>query len=216
MGKKIAGAVLVGGRSSRLKTDKTKLCLHASGVDMLHHTFACVHAIIDDCWLVCRKDQSVEDLPYINDVRENAGPIAGIVAALTHAKTLHYKAILAISCDLPLMQASVIRKLLDTWESAPESMLTAFYNRRTHKIEMLAAIYGVNALPLLSTALANEHFKLKSAIPWSNTTLVFTDAKSEKALFNLNTPAELTAVQNILAKRKSPTKCCSVGLISDS
>lgn len=206
MKNKIAGAVLVGGRSTRLKTDKTKLCLHTKGVDMMHHTYAWLHTLVDDCWLICRKGQSVADLPHLNDILENAGPIAGITAALMHANALHYKAVLAISCDLPLMQTCVISKLISTWMASPNSMLTAFFNRQTYKLEMMAAIYGVNTLPLFKQAISTGHFKLKSVVPWGNTTVVFTDAESEKALFNVNTPAELSAAQNILANRKSPAK----------
>lgn len=206
MARLIAGAVLAGGRSTRLQRDKTKMYMHNNGVDMLHHTYACLHAIIQNCWVVCRKGQSVADLPCINDVYENVGPIAGIVAALTHAEAMDCKAVMAISCDLPLMQPAIIKRLLDTWMATQQSQLTAFFNRRTCKLEMLAAIYGINALPLFKQAIAEGHYKLNAIIPWAKTTVVFTDAETEVALFNVNTPEDLGMAQAMLAQRKSPTK----------
>lgn len=212
MDNKVAGAILTGGRSTRLKTDKTKLCLHGDGTDLLHQTYACVHSIIQECWLVCRKDQSALDLPCIFDKYENAGPMAGIVAALSQAKDLGYKAILALSCDLPLMQPVILQKLLATWMIAPKSLATTFFNRRTNKLETLATIYSTEALPLFTRAIEKGYFRLNAIIPWGCTTVVFTDAETEMALFNVNTPEDLAMAQAMLSNRKSPTKTSLIGL----
>lgn len=194
----IAGYVLAGGKSSRLGTDKTQLRLFDMKVDLLHQTYTCAKTALPSCWVVCRREQNYPDLPCINDHHEGIGPIAGILAALLHAKKQHFSAILALSCDLPFIHHTTLEQLIMASQQNPQTMLTAFFNRQTHKAEMLSAIYTVSSTPLFINAIKAGHFKLNRIIPWTHRTILFSDRKSERDLFNINTPDDLQHARNLI------------------
>lgn len=187
----IAGYILAGGKSSRLGTDKTRLHIFDRETDLLHQTYSCAKKVLASCWVVCRKEQNYEDLPCIKDRHEGIGPIAGIFSALLHARAQRVSAILVLSCDLPFIHPATLEILIESSRQNSQSLLTAYYNRQTHKTEMLAAVYSVASLPLVAKAIQAGYFKLNRVIPWTQRTLLFSDQESEHALYNINTPEDL-------------------------
>ena len=198
----IAGAVLAGGKSTRLGTDKTKLSLENAGEDLLHSTFACLNSIVNECWIVCRKEQTFVDVPIIHDAFSDCGPAAGIYTALQHASVRGYRAVFVLSADLPFIDRDCIKKLVKAWLGSEDALLTAYFNRTIAKTEMLAAIYSVRAIPLFRRAIMHNLLKLNAIIPWQERHLLYTTEREEQALFNINTPADLLQAQKYWATKK--------------
>ncbi|MDK2779574.1 MAG: molybdenum cofactor guanylyltransferase [Pseudomonadota bacterium] len=107
------GIILAGGNSSRMGGDKALLPIH--GMTLLEHTTAVVRDCLQTVWISRRQDQP---LPAgsdrtVYDSISDAGPLAGIAAALQAALTDgRFNGMLIVPVDLPLLTADTLRPLL--------------------------------------------------------------------------------------------------------
>ncbi len=114
---KISGFVLAGGRSSRLGQDKVLLpwngqTLLSHAVDRLQQVCGTVRVCAD------RNDLQQHHSPSCSPIRDalpNAGPLAGIVAALEKSQT-EWSFFLAV--DLPLVPVELLKVLAARAESS--------------------------------------------------------------------------------------------------
>ncbi|MDE7065662.1 MAG: NTP transferase domain-containing protein, partial [Desulfovibrionaceae bacterium] len=136
----------------------------------------------------------------IFDEMEGLGPFGGVHAALHAARRAGRQAVLALSCDLPFMDASTLHRLLRARQArAATTLLTTFRQQETGFIEALTAIYEVKALPLFDQALRAGERKLSRIVaPARRTDIVY--ARHEALpFFNINYPADLKAARRLLA-----------------
>jgi hypothetical protein len=80
----------------------------------------------------------------VNDIYQNAGPMAGIYSALKATKT---KSALVLSCDMPFVKSSLLEQLC-----AHEHRI-AVVPKHKHFIEPLCALYSKEILPFMKEAL---------------------------------------------------------------
>ncbi|MFT5924499.1 MAG: molybdopterin-guanine dinucleotide biosynthesis protein A [Paraglaciecola sp.] len=95
----LAGMILAGGKSSRMGTDKSLLCLPDSQQSLLEHQQKQLS-------LVCRQNIFISGSQHeqgIADVIPNCGPLSGIHAVITHLLRHHSKIseLLVIAVDMP-------------------------------------------------------------------------------------------------------------------
>jgi len=105
----IHGFVLAGGKSSRMGQDKAFLQFH--GQPMIEIAVAKLEQFCAEVSISANRDDLSQYAPIVTETRLNAGPAAGIEAALQSALQLW---ILCIPVDVPLAPA----ELLYTWASA--------------------------------------------------------------------------------------------------
>ena len=106
--------ILIGGRSSRLGTDKAFVDL--GGMTLTERAIATVRVGMPDAQITMIAGNSTQfaieaisaDAPFIFDLYENRGPLGGWHAALSYAKT---KWIFLLACDYPFVSADLIRLL---------------------------------------------------------------------------------------------------------
>lgn len=205
----VAGVVLAGGLSRRMGRDKALERLVAppavgaaedvtSGNDgsMLARIHALVRSLVPVCFVSCRADTPRQGYDCVFDAVQGAGPTAGLQAALRRAESMGYTAVLALSCDLPFMDAPTLRKLLAARNAAPAACLvTAYRKRHSGRVEALVAVYEVGALPYFDRALVQGQRKLASVIPQE--LQFFLDYGSEEAapFFNCNSPEDMAQAQ---------------------
>ena len=109
---RVAGVVLAGGLSTRMGHDKAQMRVHgADKPDLLARTHALLAELLPRCWVSCRSDCSRSGYECLFDDAPDKGPAAGILAALRAAREHGLAAVLALSCDMPLMDAPTQRKL---------------------------------------------------------------------------------------------------------
>jgi molybdopterin-guanine dinucleotide biosynthesis protein A len=101
----ITGIILSGGKNSRMGTNKALLKIGDRTVieiivDVLSSLFSDIIISTNS-----GEELSFLQLPTVADLYQDAGPLAGIHAALTHSRT---DANLIISCDLPLMSREMV------------------------------------------------------------------------------------------------------------
>ena len=141
------GAVLCGGQSTRMGSDKGLLKLEAKtwaqtavdkfvelkipavlSVNELQHT---------EYQSIFSADQLVKD----NDTLDIHGPLGGVLSIHIQYPD---KDIFALACDMPLMQASIMKVLVDHYEQYPGHEAYVFTNN--DEPEPLCAIYKAKGL----------------------------------------------------------------------
>ena len=137
-------------------------------------------------------DPNVE---YIEDAEPSCGPVGGIASALAHANS----DCLILSCDLPFMTQNNIEKLAKAWlNRKPDTLLCAYKQAETGKIENLVAVYAKQCLPILSDRLAKKLLKISMIIPQERQEHIEYKGQDALPFFNINYPADLRLAQEYM------------------
>jgi len=145
--------ILAGGRSSRMGCDKAFVAM--DGRQFLARQLEMVRSLgPDEVFISGRPKTDYAAFPsrVLLDQFPDAGPLAGIHAALTAAKN---PLLMVLAVDLPAMDAPVLHHLL---QAAPGKGVIP---RLGGQIEPLAAIFPVAALALLTQLLEQKNFAVR-------------------------------------------------------
>lgn len=196
----VAGVVLAGGLSTRMGHDKARLRLHGPDKpDLLARTHALLADLLPLCWVSCRADAPRSGYECLFDAKPGQGPAAGILAALRAAQAQGFAAVLALSCDMPLMDTPTLRRLLDARASAPAGTLATLYvDAASGRPEALAAVYETASLPLFEKWLETPGGRLNCIVPLQNQWRLPNGAEDSRPFINLNRPDDLKTVLDIL------------------
>ena len=133
-----------------------------------------------------RRDGWSED-EIVSDVVVDAGPLAGVAAALQKCKTPH---LVVLAIDLPRMTADFLRSLLTLCDDDRGAV-----PRTAGGFEPLAAVYPASCAALAAAALRSADFSMQSFVREAMKLHLLVERRifaAETPLFtNLNTPAEL-------------------------
>ena len=122
----------------------------------------------------------------------NAGPLAGVQAALHHVTTPY---IFVAACDMPTLDREVIRYLC---ELAPG--YDAVIPMTAAGPEPLHGVYAQTALPEISAALSRGIRKIREILPALKVSevgvaeLLKVSAEAHRSFRNINTVADLTTI----------------------
>jgi molybdopterin-guanine dinucleotide biosynthesis protein A len=182
------GVVLAGGKSWRLGQDKAAVRLGET--NLLAHAAALAREVTGRVLVVGRESAF---FPSLIDEKPGLGPAGGIVSALRHLG----EACLVLSCDLPLMDAGTLRRLLAARakQKKPETLATAWRNRENGLWEPLATVYEPAFLPLLDAGLASGEKKISRLLPPERINYLEYSAAEALPFFNLNRPADLALLR---------------------
>lgn len=143
---RLLGLVLIGGRSSRMHSDKAALVYH--GKPQAEHCLDLLHTHCHQAFLSCRQDQAGQagfsGFPQIHDTFLDMGPMSGILSAL---RAYPGAAFMVIACDLPLLDAASLEALVKARN--PSRIATAFTGPQNGLPEPLCAIYEPACYPTL-------------------------------------------------------------------
>ena len=181
----LRGLVLAGGQSRRMRTDKALLDYHGKPqIEWLAELIApyciSVHASV-------RAAQAGEPvrsgLPTIVDARDDAGPIAGILAAQYHDPAAAW---LVVACDLPFLDARTLEYLIG--HRSPASIATAYRSAHDGMPEPLCAIWEPASHAYVEAAVAQEKYCPRALLAGAGAVLL--DLPDPAALDNVNTRDE--------------------------
>jgi len=202
----LSAAILAGGQSRRMGTDKALLRLMPDGPALIELVLAAVRAVADDVFLVANDDRLAQlGLRTVPDAFPGAGSLGGIYSAVAGARGEHC---LVVACDMPFLSPPLLRALADTPRDydvlAP--YLEVGMNRQggTKGVyETLHAIYGREALPAMRARLVAEQYRIVGFFPEVRVRAFSEDAVRAldpqlRSFFNVNTPERL-AEARILA-----------------
>ena len=148
----LRGLVLGGGRSMRMGADKGAL-VYRDGLPQLEAAARLLEGCGVPAHLSLRADQlpppESAARPRVIDRVENAGPLAGILAAFSAEPAAAW---LVVACDLPLLDAETVRHLIAHRD--PAAPATAFVSSSDGLPEPLCAIYEPAILPVLQASAA--------------------------------------------------------------
>ena len=197
----ISGAVLAGGRSRRMGTDKALLVL--DGETLLARAVRVLRACCDEVFVVGWQRIGVDlDVPFVPDDIADAGPLAGIASALRHAA---HRRCVVVACDMPRLSATVIRAMIDEPSTAdvvvPWTRLVGRHGP-SGSYSPLHAIYAQNCLPVIDAHLARDQrrvvdlFRDVTVMKLDEDWLATHDPSGE-ALLNVNDPNTWAAVRSV-------------------
>ncbi|MDR2076336.1 MAG: molybdenum cofactor guanylyltransferase [Desulfovibrio sp.] len=183
----VVGVVLAGGKSLRLGRDKALLQLHGEGEPcLLLRTAGLLRAVCGEVVIAGRKVSGWRHIPD-----PGLGPAGGIAAALEHSG----RACLVLPCDLPFMTRPVLETLLEARaRGTPDTLLTAYKNFQSGRVEFLVAVYEQGALPYFQAGITLGLLKTGLMLPEKAQRHIACKPENDRYFFNINTPADLSFV----------------------
>lgn len=181
----LAALVLTGGRSQRMQRDKATLAY--GGETQLARAFRLVRARVPEAYVSVRADQTEDparaEYPRIADELVDAGPVAGILAALSRTPA---RAWLVLAVDLPLLDDDTLARLIAARD--PGALATAYRSAHDGLPEPLCAIWEPHALAPLAAFVAGGRTCPRKFLITHGAHLL--ELATRAALDNVNTPAE--------------------------
>lgn len=117
----VLGAILAGGKSTRMGTEKAILPL--KGRPMIQYVADTLSALFSEVVVVGGENDKYGFLKHevVPDVFEGCGPLGGIQAALNRAKPL---SVFVLSCDTPFIPVGLIEYISSFKSAAPTKIAT--------------------------------------------------------------------------------------------
>jgi molybdopterin-guanine dinucleotide biosynthesis protein A len=179
---RILGAVLCGGKSTRMGRDKASIT-HPLGENYLLLAINRLAAICDDV-IVSGESQVKHDRVVVTDSVPHQGPVMGIVAALQYAKQHDFEGCFVTPVDTPNLSERDLKLLLDNWNQHHQLTLA-----QSDSLEPLIGIYTVNELDELYQLASSGD---RSLARWVRNRVVQTVNLPAQACRNINTPEDLS------------------------
>ena len=185
---KIGCAVLAGGKSSRMGTDKALLELNGETfMQMLCREF-------DDFEekMIARGNRSeIPEVSWscISDIYVNRGPIGGLHAVLSQMES---DAVFCISCDMPLLQKSLVSLLFQYMKEGIDAVIAVTEDGRKHP---LCGIYRKSVVGILEKQILSGNNRMMAALEQMQVTYVTILDADSRQLKNINTPEDYSAIQ---------------------
>lgn len=174
--------ILAGGHSKRM--GRCKALLEIQGETMLSRLVRQLSPF-SELLLSANNPELVQDLPvrYIPDIYGDAGPAAGLHAALSAASS---DALFCVPCDMPNFNPTLIEVLLDRFTSDINAVICRDGSGRLHP---LCGIYSKRALPTLYKHLEHGEHRMTVISEVLDSLVVDTGPiLPDSTFFNMNTP----------------------------
>ena len=184
--------VIAGGQSLRMGSDKATLMLGEQ--TLLQRVVDVVAPLFGELLVSVREPRTDIGWPQICDQHQNAGPLAGVGAALEHAATPW---IFVLATDMPFVRPALI-ELLAARRAAFDAVVPVVDGHP----QPLAAFYSATALASINAVLAGQGKRsLRAALDRLNVCYV---GQSElvaadpglRSFFDLDTPDDLAAARS--------------------
>jgi len=127
-------------------------------------------------------DWPLPDAAFVPDAFPDQGPLGGLATALERSTGAD---VLALACDLPLLNSEALR-----WLLAQDPLAHGVAVRNGEGWEPLFSVYAPAVLPLIHRQMATGRRSLQSLIAAGEFRPVVASPKVAAALVNVNTPEE--------------------------
>ena len=183
------GLILNGGKSSRMKTDKSKLVYHSK--DQIQHLTLLLSKICSEVFISSKKLTS--DYNNIIDKYNLNSPLNAVLSAFAEYPDASW---LIVACDMPLINEQTLKKLVKNQDLS--KLAITYLNPEDKLPEPLITIWNPNSYPLLldfyTTGNKSPRRFLIKNIHQISTLLPF----DKNELFNANTPEEKEIAKQII------------------
>jgi molybdopterin-guanine dinucleotide biosynthesis protein A len=201
----IAGAILAGGRSRRMGSDKGLLPF--GGRRLIEAALDAIRPLFPEILIVANDPPAYAGLGVrvVSDRVAGRGPLGGVHAALRSSRSPH---VFCAACDMPFLNPVVIRHL-----AALAPGYDAVVPRSDAGCEPLHAVYGRSCLPQVERMVRDDRLRLDALfsavrVRWVDADEVRPLDPSLRSFVNVNTPEELEAARRVLG-RGGASACAS-------
>ncbi|MFQ5537109.1 MAG: molybdenum cofactor guanylyltransferase [Gemmatimonadota bacterium] len=185
----VLGAVLAGGESRRY--GRPKAGEPVGGVPMVRRVADALAEVCEKVVVISSREvPGAEGLGVLPDRVEGAGPLGGLHAALLVAREDGYGGVFLAACDLPLLEASTVRAVVEDVTEGDVAVVPADTEGR---LEPLCAYYATSLISRVEEALGGNDRSLHSLIKAVGGRTISLDALGgalPQALLNVNRPAD--------------------------
>jgi len=188
----VTAAILAGGASSRMGTNKALLLV--DGVPIISRTYQILARLFREVIIVTNMPEEYAFIPCrkVPDIHPGYGSIAGLQSALAHST---FSRTFVTACDMPYLNPGLIRLLCTVDETADAVVPLNSEGLR----EPLHAVYARSSLPAIDTAIAANDRSILHILDHVQTRLVGQDetgntAGDSTAFMNVNTMDEYERV----------------------
>jgi molybdopterin-guanine dinucleotide biosynthesis protein A len=201
----VLGAILAGGRSTRMGADKS--LLEVKGLPLISHVARVMTSIFRDVVVVSDSPEKYRflELEVIPDTYKGAGPLGGIHAALNHSTT---DAAFISSCDTPLVSRAFIEYILATNASSKASIPL-----HDGILQPLCGLYHTSLLPIVTKNLQSGKFKVTDFLQEIDFSTVEVNRGlsfySPNLFYNVNDAEDLLQLHDLLAHSSSCSTDCT-------
>ena len=181
---KIGCAVLAGGKSSRMGTDKA--LLDFKGENFINRL--CREL---DCFEERGNRSKIGDISWkiISDLYQDRGPIGGLHAVLSACES---DAVLCVSCDMPFLQISLVKALCQHMQDGVDAVIAVTEEGRVHP---LCGVYRKSVLPVLEEQILAGNNRMMAALNKVQVKYITLDQRDSQQLMNINTPEDYRAIK---------------------
>ncbi len=184
--KPLIGIIACGGKSSRMKEDKSLLNYH--GLPQRYYLYELLKPFCKDIFISCNPSQVEnikKDCKFICDKKEYAGngPVSGLLSSFAEHPE---NAIVYVGCDYPFFGAKDLQKLIE--ERSNNYSAICFRNTNSFIPEPLLAIYENRSKELILQRFLQEKYSLREFLISSDTQYLF--PLNNHALKSVDTPEQ--------------------------
>lgn len=183
---RVSGIILAGGASRRMGTDKASLGF--GGETLLSRTVRVVSQVTDDVLVVGRVGgNDALSARYLADDFPNSGPLGGLLTGLRQAR---YPYATVVACDMPFLDASVLRLMGEVAEG-----YDAVVPRLDGSAQPTLAVYGRSCSGAIERQFARGDLALRNLLPelrvrWIDDEEIRRVDPSGQSFRNVNTPGD--------------------------
>lgn len=182
----INALILIGGKSLRMGTDKSKLVYHNKPqIDFVFETLKTV-INANNIFFSTRDLSQIKNKSVITDNYPDYGPFGAILSAFEFDSS---KAWLVIAIDLPYVDDNLLRLLIE--KRKPSKIATTFKGINKDFPEPLITIWEPKSFKLLQNALKKDNFSLISILKNNEIEIIKID---DKLIQNINTKNEFDSI----------------------
>jgi molybdopterin-guanine dinucleotide biosynthesis protein A len=176
--------ILIGGKSSRMGTDKSLLDYH--GKPQREYLFDLAKKYCSEVCFSCRAEQQFSENTIID--KYELGPMGGILSAFYFNPN---SAWLVVACDLPLIDKNSFEVLVN--HRNKDKIATAFMNPETNAPDPLFTIYEPKVFHLLNKYVETGNKSPKVFLQNNDTEIIL--SVNPRMLTNVNTREEFEQIK---------------------
>ncbi len=191
----VTAAILAGGSSSRMGTNKA--LLEVDGAPIITRTYQTLARLFHEVIIVTNSPEEYAFLPCrtVPDIYPGFGSIAGLHSALAHSAT---ERTFVTACDMPFVDPAIIRYLCELQQSGFDAVIPFSAGGQ----EPLHAVYSSECKTVFEHAIQSDQRKILDILARLKTRLVPWDeiqrvSGSMTSFLNVNTPEEYGAISEV-------------------
>ena len=183
----ITAIILAGGESRRMGRDKGLVSLN--GKPLIQHILDKVRSVTNEAMIITNQSGYKKfGVPTYSDLVQNKGPLGGIYTGLHYSKTEYN---LVLSCDIPLVPVSFLKKLAQYRGSDQDQAYVPVYNEQ---YQPLCAVYTKACISQMKLSIKDGNLSMRNFLQTISTRFIEisgNEAEHKNWFANLNTPGEV-------------------------